>query len=896
MKKFAKLRCGWVTGLGLLGLPMLNLTTGTALAQGTAFTYQGRLSNGTNPVTGGYDLTFALYNAGSGGTQIGSTVTNLGVGVTNGLFITTVDFGAVFTGSPAWVAIGVRTNGASTFTGLSQLQQLTPVPYAITAESANSVAGLTVQPDAQGAPNLIGGSANNFVTAGSIGATIGGGGAISIVQGLHTYHYTNSVTGSFGTVGGGAVNTAAIAATVSGGEYNSAGGEYATVSGGLGNNASGGFDAIGGGEDNVASGDASGGDAVVAGGFQNVASADEASVGGGFNNQATNTFATIPGGAGNVAGGQSSFAAGNNAQALHQGAFVWSDAEIGPFASTTTNQFSVRANGGVRFVTSGAGLTIDGQPILAGPNYISTPGTYNFFAGQNAGNPSVTGAFNVGIGNLALTDLTYGSYNEAVGSGALLANTSGYANTADGYSAMQYNTNGSQNTALGFNALYSNLSGNNNTAEGYSALVENTTGGNNTADGYQAMVYNSVGSANTAVGGNALYANTNGYNNSALGYETLYNVRNGADNVAIGVATLQTLLSGGQNTGVGTYSFQNLTNGGFNVGLGYSAGNSLINGSDNIYIGNTGSATDNNVIRIGSGQSQLFLSGIIQGNVGINGGLNVDSTGANSGTMNADALTFGVSSGEGICSARSGSYPYDVELWTDFTERLKIAQGGYVGIATDNPQQQLEVNGNYALIDGGGAYDGDGPIDAYIGGNGGGSDVQIGSMNSKITNIGFYNTAANAYMHIYCSSITIEGGADLAEPFPITKTAQPITEGEVVVIDEANPGQLKLTDQPYDARVAGVVSGANGIHPGIQLQQQGLLEGGKNVALSGRVYVQADTSNGPIFPGDQLTTSATPGRAMRVSDHARAQGAILGKAMTGLKSGHGMVLVLVTLQ
>jgi hypothetical protein len=93
-----------------------------------------------------------------------------------------------------------------------------------------------------------------------------------------------------------------------------------------------------------------------------------------------------------------------------------------------------------------------------------------------------------------------------------------------------------------------------------------------------------------------------------------------------------------------------------------------------------------------------------------------------------------------------------------------------------------------------------------------------------------------------------------------------------------------------------VVSGANGIHPGIQMHQQGLLEGGRNVALSGRVYVQADTVNGAIKPGDLLTTSSTPGRAMRVSDHARAQGAILGKAMTALPDGQGMVLVLVTLQ
>ena len=58
----------------------------------------------------------------------------------------------------------------------------------------------------------------------------------------------------------------------------------------------------------------------------------------------------------------------------------------------------------------------------------------------------------------------------------------------------------------------------------------------------------------------------------------------------------------------------------------------------------------------------------------------------------------------------------------------------------------------------------------------------------------------------------------------------------------------------------------------------------------------ANTSNGAIGPGDLLTTSSTPGHAMKVTDHARAQGAILGKAMTGLSESKGMVLVLVTLQ
>jgi hypothetical protein len=134
----------------------------------------------------------------------------------------------------------------------------------------------------------------------------------------------------------------------------------------------------------------------------------------------------------------------------------------------------------------------------------------------------------------------------------------------------------------------------------------------------------------------------------------------------------------------------------------------------------------------------------------------------------------------------------------------------------------------------------------------------------------------------------------VAEPFAIS--GDNIPKGAVVIIDENHPGRLKLSDQPYDPRVAGIVSGANGINPGISLHQANVLEGSQNVALSGRVYVLADASSGAIRPGDLLTTSATPGHAMKVVDHAKAQGAIIGKAMSGLKEGNGMVLVLVSLQ
>ncbi|MFO1499872.1 MAG: hypothetical protein U1G07_16015 [Verrucomicrobiota bacterium] len=142
--------------------------------------------------------------------------------------------------------------------------------------------------------------------------------------------------------------------------------------------------------------------------------------------------------------------------------------------------------------------------------------------------------------------------------------------------------------------------------------------------------------------------------------------------------------------------------------------------------------------------------------------------------------------------------------------------------------------------------------------------------------------------------LEIAGGADLAEPFPIKSAELPA--GSVVVIDADHPGQLTRSERAYDSRVAGVISGAGGIQPGISLHQEGTLPAGPNVALTGRVYAFADAAYGAINPGDLLTTSDTPGHAMKASDGIRAQGAVLGKAMSRLTEGKGKVLVLVSLQ
>ena len=143
--------------------------------------------------------------------------------------------------------------------------------------------------------------------------------------------------------------------------------------------------------------------------------------------------------------------------------------------------------------------------------------------------------------------------------------------------------------------------------------------------------------------------------------------------------------------------------------------------------------------------------------------------------------------------------------------------------------------------------------------------------------------------------LDIRGGSDIAEPFLVSdgNSAEP---GTLLVIDEEHPGKLKVSISSYDSRVAGVVSGAGGIHPGVQLHQDGMDLGNTNVAIAGRVYCKAESFSSPIQPGDLLTTSNIPGHAMKAIDSNRSHGSVIGKAMSSLKEGTGLVLVLVNLQ
>jgi len=145
--------------------------------------------------------------------------------------------------------------------------------------------------------------------------------------------------------------------------------------------------------------------------------------------------------------------------------------------------------------------------------------------------------------------------------------------------------------------------------------------------------------------------------------------------------------------------------------------------------------------------------------------------------------------------------------------------------------------------------------------------------------------------------LAITGGSDLSENFDIKSYHQPLAPGMIVCIDPKAPGQLVTSTRAYDKKVAGVISGAGGVRPGMLMGQRGsAADGAHPVALTGRVYCMVDADQGAIEPGDLITTSDTPGHGMKVADHLKAQGAIVGKAMTALAKGQGLVLVLVSLQ
>lgn len=135
--------------------------------------------------------------------------------------------------------------------------------------------------------------------------------------------------------------------------------------------------------------------------------------------------------------------------------------------------------------------------------------------------------------------------------------------------------------------------------------------------------------------------------------------------------------------------------------------------------------------------------------------------------------------------------------------------------------------------------------------------------------------------------------ADCAEDFDVAHTAC-CEPGTVMVLGDE--GALHESWQPYDKRVAGVISGAGNYKPGIVLDRQPSVPARRPVALLGKVFCKVDAGYAPIGVGDLLTTSATPGHAMKASESLRAFGTVIGKALRPLREGQGLIPILIALQ
>ena len=242
-------------------------------------------------------------------------------------------------------------------------------------------------------------------------------------------------------------------------------------------------------------------------------------------------------------------------------------------------------------------------------------------------------------------------------------------------------------------------------------------------------------------------------------------------------------------------------------------------------------------------------------------------------------------------------------LYVGSTRMTVDANSGHVGIGIGAPATRLHINGGNDSSLGGGGYITTGSIsgtnisidnnEIMARNNGNANDLLINREGGDV----FIGSASGGTSTLITPVIQITGGSDLSEMFDVNGDVEP-QPGMVVVIDPENPGQLMPSSTAYDIKVAGIISGAGGVATGMTMGQDGSIADGEHpVALTGRVYCLVDATDGAIEPGDMLTTSNTPGHAMKASDRDRAHGSVIGKAMTSLEAGEtGLVLVLVNLQ
>lgn len=409
------------------------LTASPARAQGTAFTYQGRLADGAVSADGSYDFEFRIFDAVAGGAQQGPTMAIPGVVVSSGLFTVGLNFGGVFDGAPRFVEVAVRPAGGGAFTTIAPRQPLTAAPYsvhAVTAGNATQLGGvaasqyvLTTDPRLGDARPPLPGSAHYIQNGGAPQAasfSITGGGTVA------------------GTLSGGTVNA--------GNQYNLGGARVLSSPG----------------TDNLLVGPGAG--------AQNTSGQQ-------------NTFVGHLAGELNTAGARNTFVGATAGRATTGGANTYLGTGAGLNSTTATANVFVGNLAGNGNTTGSENVFVGGS---TGQDATSTADG-NVLVGFSAGRAN-RGSSNTFVGRDAGRANTTANNNAFVGHQAGLANTTGTANTFLGAGSGDSNVNGQLNVFAGLLAGSANTSGSSNVFLGSFAGVDNTTGGSNTLIGSQTDV------------------------------------------------------------------------------------------------------------------------------------------------------------------------------------------------------------------------------------------------------------------------------------------------------------------------------------------------------------------------------------------------------------------------
>jgi hypothetical protein len=403
---------------------LFTLSPVAVVAQGTAFTYQGRLATNGVPVNGSYDFQFRLYSAPTGGSQIPVVPASLDVAVSNGLFTTSMDFGNnVFNGTIYWLEIALVPHNGLGFTTLSPRQELLPVPGAIFANNASNLLGTLPATQLSGT-----------ISAGQLNGTAGA-----------ATNFTGNLSGDV---------TGTQSATV-----------VALVGGQSAANV-----AAGAGAANAATSANTAGTIVKRDGSGNFF-AGSASLAGSLTLPVAGP--TIFSGANLLLHGDAvgDFFVGPLAGNLTLSAFADTGVGAQALSSNATGEDNTAAGYQALFSNTSAN---DNTAIGYQALYFNKIGNNNTAIGSQALYANTNGGNNTAIGAGALDSNTSGGGNTAVGIGAMDANTNGTFNTALGDSALANNTHGSGNLALGFSAGINITTGGNNIDIGHPGVAGDT--------------------------------------------------------------------------------------------------------------------------------------------------------------------------------------------------------------------------------------------------------------------------------------------------------------------------------------------------------------------------------------------------------------------------------------